>query len=156
MMIVSDTITLDELKHRATVAKEHHPRDPGRGDARQDHRDRGAKDHPVSAQHHDLAAGRWRELSFVEQMANIGSEVERTLNWRARANVDYSRNAFMRALELVDLTMAAAATAPRRRELARVREAMVDFFDGANDYGSTTQNWRSYFQAFNYAARRHH
>jgi hypothetical protein len=27
--------------------------------------------------HKELAAGRWQTLSFMEQMANIGSEVER-------------------------------------------------------------------------------
>lgn len=32
--------------------------------------------------HTQLAAGRWQELSFAQQMANIGSEVERSLNWR--------------------------------------------------------------------------
>ena len=30
-------------------------------------------------QHKELAAGRWKKLSFCEQMANIGSEVERAL-----------------------------------------------------------------------------
>jgi hypothetical protein len=40
----------------------------------------------MSYQHKDLAAGRWKRLSFVEQMANIGSEVERALRWRAKKN----------------------------------------------------------------------
>lgn len=30
-------------------------------------------------QHQELAAGRWSRLPFLEQMANIGSEVERAL-----------------------------------------------------------------------------
>lgn len=30
--------------------------------------------------HKSLVAGRWQELSLVEQMGNIGSEVGRTLN----------------------------------------------------------------------------
>ncbi len=30
--------------------------------------------------HKELASGRWAQLSFVEQMGNIGSEVERALN----------------------------------------------------------------------------
>ena len=32
--------------------------------------------------HKQLALGKWNKLSFFEQMANIGSEVERTINWR--------------------------------------------------------------------------
>ena len=31
----------------------------------------------MSYQHKGLAAGRWSQLSFIEKMANIGSEVER-------------------------------------------------------------------------------
>jgi hypothetical protein len=33
----------------------------------------------MNYQHKELAAGRWKELSFIEQMANIGSEIERAL-----------------------------------------------------------------------------
>ena len=33
----------------------------------------------MSYQHKDLAAGRWGQMSLSEQMANIGSEVERAL-----------------------------------------------------------------------------
>ena len=59
----------------------------------------------MSYQHKDLAAGRWGQLSFIEQMANIGSEVERALNWRIKKNTDYAQKAFERALELIDLTL---------------------------------------------------
>ena len=37
-------------------------------------------------------------------MANVGSEVERALNWQAKGNKEYSRLAFERALELLDFT----------------------------------------------------
>lgn len=33
----------------------------------------------MTYQHKDLAASRWKTMSFCEQMANIGSEVERAL-----------------------------------------------------------------------------
>jgi len=65
----------------------------------------------TSYQHPDLAAGRWRELSFVEQMANVGSEIERTIGWTAKGRSDYSARAFERALELLDLTIADPGTA---------------------------------------------
>ena len=55
----------------------------------------------MSYQHKDLAAGRWSQLSFLEQMANIGSEVERALNWRLKNNTAYCQLAAERALELV-------------------------------------------------------
>ncbi len=110
----------------------------------------------MNYQHKNLAAGKWALMPFLEQMANIGSEVERALNWRVKNNPDYSRQAFERALELVDLTLDSSKSAPRVRELTRAREAMVDYFAGDNFYQSTESSWRKYFLAFTYAARRNH
>lgn len=59
----------------------------------------------MNYQHKQLAQGRWYQLSFVEQMANIGSEVERALNWKAKDNILYCQQAFERVLELLDLTL---------------------------------------------------
>ncbi len=108
----------------------------------------------MSYQHESFAAGRWNQLSFLDQMANIGSEVERALNWRAKNNVVYSQKAFERALELVDLTLENTKSYSRVKELARVREIWVDYFSGTNLYQSTESSWRKYFYHFNFAARR--
>ena len=110
----------------------------------------------MNVQHKELAAGRWKESSFLEQMANVGSEVERALNWRAKNNIAYSRQAFERALELMDLTLESAKSLARLRELARVREAIVDYFFGTNQALSTDALWRKYFSCFTYAARRNY
>lgn len=110
----------------------------------------------MTYQHQELAAGRWKQLTFLEQMANVGSEVERALSWRARHNPGYAQRAFERALELLDFTLAETRSAARVRELARVKEALVDFFVGNNRYVSTEDLWRKYFTPFAYAARRHH
>ncbi len=106
-------------------------------------------------QHKELAAGRWATLSFVEQMANIGSEVERALNWRAKNNLDYSQKAFERALELLDLSLEVTKDFPRLKELARSREVLVDYFFGTNEYGSDEKFLRQYFLDFAMAARLH-
>ena len=108
----------------------------------------------MTYQHKDLAAGRWSQLTFLEQMANIGSEVERALNWLARNHQAYAQRAFERALELLDLTLDGVRNPARLKELARVRETMVDFFAGSNMYASTDALWRKYFLPFTYAARR--
>src|SRR3989338_1407037 len=113
-------------------------------------------DQAMSYQHKELAGGRLKELSFLEQMANIGSEVERILSWRAKGNADYSRRAFERALELIDLSLDSVKGFPRLKELARTREAIVDFFAGSNQFRSTDALWRSYFLPFAYAARKDH
>ncbi len=107
----------------------------------------------MSYQHKELAAGRWKQLPFLEQMANIGSEVERALNWRAKQNATYCRQAFERALELTDLTLDSITNFARLKELARLREALVDYFFGTNQFKSTEDSWRKYFSNFTYAAR---
>jgi hypothetical protein len=110
----------------------------------------------MSYQHKDLAAGRWSQLSFLEQMANIGSEVERALNWRMKKNADYARKAFERALELIDLTLGNEKNHAHLKEVARLREAIVDYFFGENQFISSEDSWRNYFLPFTYASRRNH
>jgi hypothetical protein len=102
--------------------------------------------------HRDLAAGRWFGLPLVEQLAHVGSEIERTMHWRAKGNAEYARRAFERALELLDLTMADVKHRSRLRELTRLREVLVDSFWFDNRYGSTDESWHRYFHAFTHAA----
>lgn len=110
----------------------------------------------MNYQHKSLAAGRWQQMPFLEQMANIGSEVERALNWQAKKNPVYCRRAFERALELIDLTLAEVKGFPRLKELTRLREAVVDYFFGTNQFVSTPESWKKYFLTFTYAARKNH
>lgn len=108
----------------------------------------------MSYQHKNLAAGRWQQLSFIEQMANIGSEVERAINWKAKGNIPYFQQSFDRTLELLDLTLSELQSYPRLKEVARVRESLVDFLIGENQYASSDTLWKKYFLYFTYAARR--
>jgi len=110
----------------------------------------------MNYEHKELAAGRWNQLSFLEQMAHIGSEVERALNWQTKQRADYCEKASCRALELTDLALQGAGTFPRRRELARLREALADYFFGENQFQSTEASWRKYFFYFTYAARKNY
>jgi hypothetical protein len=107
----------------------------------------------MTVQHKDLAAGRWWELSFLEQMANTGSEIERTIQWYQKGNLDYSQRAFERALELLDLTIEDPKNRNRLKELVRVREALADHFFFTNAYSTTDQSWQSYFFSFAYATQ---
>lgn len=104
-------------------------------------------------QHKQLAGGQWQALSFFEQMANVGSEVERAINWRKRENQEYSRLAFERALEFLDLTIDDANNKKRLRELLRLREALADYFYSSNSFSSSDALWQNYFFSFGYAAR---
>lgn len=110
----------------------------------------------TNVQHRDLAAGRWWKLSLTEQLGNVGSEVSRAARWASR-DPEIARRALYRALELLDLTLndpRLRQTPRRRREIARAREVVADFFAGPNEYGSTASSLQRYFDAFAVAARR--
>lgn len=104
----------------------------------------------MEIQHKNLAAGRWTFLPLVVQMAHIGSEIHRAISWR-RKNPNYSRLAVDRALELLDLTIEDRKN-KKRKELWRLREAIVDFFYFDNQFHSTDRSWQRYFDAFAHAA----
>ncbi len=108
-------------------------------------------------QHTQLASGRWKTLTFVEQMANVGSEVERTLSWRKKGRDALSHKALERALELIELTQNAQLKHfPRLKEISRLKECLIDDIYGENQYGSSDQAWSHYFRAFTVAARAQH
>ena len=103
-------------------------------------------------QHKQLSEGRWFNLSFFEQMANIGSEVERAISWKNR-NKDFSKKAVDRALELLFLSIDDKKNMPRLKELTRVYENIGDYFYGKNIYKSSDLLWQKYFYNFAFVAR---
>ncbi len=106
----------------------------------------------MNIQHRELASGRWRELRFFDQMANVGAEIGRTVAWKEKGRPDFSRRAFERALELLDLTIGDPKNRNRLKELVRVREALADHFVFDNQYQSSDESWQRYFHPFEYAA----
>ncbi len=103
-------------------------------------------------QHKQLAQGRWFRMSVAEQLANVGSEVERTILWRNKNNPDYSHRAFERALELLDLTVEDEKNKSRLKEILRLRETLVDYFLFDNEFSSSDELLRKYFYPHAYYA----
>jgi len=102
--------------------------------------------------HKNLSDGQWQALSFAEQMAHVGSEVERAIKWKNKGKAERSQLAFFRALELMDFTMADKNNTQRLSELCRTREVLVDYFFADNQYKSTDLLWQKYFRAFTWMA----
>jgi hypothetical protein len=100
----------------------------------------------------NLARERWFELSLIEQLANVGADVERTIRWKQKGNYEYSRTAFDRALDLIYLTVEDPKNRGRLREILRTREALIDHFVYDNEYKTTDEQWQKYFYQYNYAA----
>lgn len=62
-------------------------------------------------------------------MSNIGADVGRAIQSRAKGDAEASGYAFERALELIDFTIDDPKNRKRLREVVRGREFLVDFFD---------------------------
>lgn len=100
-----------------------------------------------------LESGQWFKMNIFEQMANIGAEVGRAINWKNKGNKEYGQLAFERALELLYFTIEDKKNLSRLGELCCLKEVLGDYFMGENKYGSNDENLNKYFYQFNYAAR---
>ena len=79
--------------------------------------------------HTGLAAGRWQTLTLAQQLANVGSEVDRAIRAWESGRSDRFERALDRALELFDLTAQDERwRGHRRREILRVREEFCRLF----------------------------
>ena len=85
--------------------------------------------------HQELENGRWAELTFPQQMANIGSETSRIYRALEAGKESRADSAFARFQELVDLTIKYGRTeaSPMLRsamleELCRFRELYCEAF----------------------------
>lgn len=107
------------------------------------------------ALHRSLAAGRWTELSIVEQLAHVGSEVDRTIRAHEAGRKDRFDSALARALELFDLTASDERwRGARRREILRAREEFCRVFFARDVPEGSADGLREYFLQFAVAARR--
>jgi len=102
--------------------------------------------------HSSLAGSRWRKLSLLEQLGNIGSEVGRAIR---AGDKDRRQKAAYRALELFDLTLDDKRWRGRGSEIARARELFCDFIFGSNTYRVDGASLEKYFTHFALAARLH-
>ncbi len=104
--------------------------------------------------HSSLATGRWATFSLVEQLANIGSEVERAIRAHECAQRDRWEHALSRALELFDLTASDERwRGLRRRETLRAREEFCRLFFADDVASNAAAQQRAYFLQFAVAAR---
>lgn len=105
----------------------------------------------MNCQHKELAKGGWFKLSLMEQLSHIGSEAERAIAWKEKNNA-YAFKALLRALELLDLTVADEKNRKRLKEILRLRETLVDYFFD-NQFKSSPEQWKKYFRPFYYYVR---
>ena len=90
-------------------------------------------------QHSSLENGRWAELTFPQQMANIGSETYRVYKALCEGKDNRAQSAFVRFQELIDLTIRygrrdapLSARSAMWEELCRFRELFCDAYLSRN------------------------
>ncbi len=99
--------------------------------------------------HKDLAAGRWFEMSLAEQLANVGSEFSRAFRAKKSNNDKRYEPAFLRLLELLNLTLNDPRwTGCRKREIARLKENILENIEGDTQNLDAIEGLERYFYYF--------
>ena len=111
----------------------------------------------LNFQHADLANGRWAEMTFAEQMGNVGSEISRAIRWQSKEKPERMEQCVFRALELLDFTIGATNRNDcfRLKELCRARNEICDYFLADNELHSSPEQIMRYYDAFALAAQCH-
>jgi hypothetical protein len=109
----------------------------------------------TAAPRHPGLGDRWATFSIMEQLANVGSEVARTIRAHEAGNASRFDSALARALELFDLTAADARwRGPRRREILRAREEFCRLFFSDTPPADSIPGLQRYFLYAAIAANR--
>jgi hypothetical protein len=99
--------------------------------------------------HTNLAAGKWGRITLAEQLANIGSEIERVSHWQRAKDVQQKGLALKRALELIRLTLSDQRwPSHRRKEIVVLRNVVRDTFIGKNRTHTRPKTLEAYFMPF--------
>ena len=80
------------------------------------------------AQHDGLSLERWRGYTFDQQVLMIANEMNRASAMLDRRAPDRARSGYERVLALTDLSVGAAETRSRRRELLRWRDLAASLY----------------------------
>lgn len=109
----------------------------------------------TAAPGHSAERLRWERFTLSEQLANVGSEVERAIRSHQAGSPGRFDNALARALALIDLTVADERwRGPRRREILRAREEFCRLFFDPDVPPDSAAGLTKYFLAFSVHARR--
>ena len=107
--------------------------------------------------HKNAAREGWARLALVEQLGNVGSEVERAIRAHEGGRRDRFEGALERALELFDLTAADSRWRGHRcQEILRAREEFCCLFFDPDVPPDSARGLRRYFFGFAWVARALH
>ncbi len=91
---------------------------------------------------------KWFSMSVEEQISNVGGEVYRAINWRARGNAERAENFSRKAKEMLQLSIEDPKNRHRIGEFFNCICELDDYFSGENYYGTTDEALKKYYDAF--------
>jgi len=87
---------------------------------------------------------RWHTLSLAAQMGNIASELSRAYHFEKKNDDACRENSFMRAFELIDLTISDQRYLKKLKELTRLREVICNWYSRSNTYDVSPESIQKY------------
>jgi len=95
-----------------------------------------------------MTKDKWHKMNLAQQMGNIGSEVYRLINSKEKGDSKSAQTSFIRALELIDLTIEDKRWKGRLFEILRLREIICNFYLDKKIYNVSVENLKKYFIPF--------
>lgn len=96
----------------------------------------------------------WYQLTIYEQMANIGSEVNRILAWLNKNHPDLAEQATQRAVDLVEQTATDPKNSHYKKELQTLKRLIVRLSNHPQDKNETSpETLAKFFLAYGLAVR---
>ncbi len=98
----------------------------------------------------NLDKQKWRDLSIMIQLWNIGSEFSRAVKAKNKKNDKRFRWAIWRMIGLFEITLDQKNNLrwSQIKEICRVKEVVCDFLCGDNIYRGDTKSLQKYFDTF--------
>ena len=102
---------------------------------------------------HQVDRERWSRMTIQEQMGNIGSEVDRSINEKRCGDDTRLKSAIDRAFDLFDATteLLVKNKSPRTKEVLRARDQFLSLF--FNNTFDDADNIEKYFMQYAIASR---
>jgi len=106
---------------------------------------------------HDIAEffakDSWFTLSIMKQLTFIGHKVSCAIDWRRKGDVVQVNNTLEKALQLLEFTIIDPKNVKRLSEITKIKEALIDDFQGNNEHKSTDEGWLKYFAFFEHLVK---
>lgn len=91
---------------------------------------------------------KWFEMPVEMQVSNIGSEVNRAINWKNKGNDKRKEGFCLKAIDYLSLCIEDPKNKHRIQEFLFCIRELQDYFLGVNYYSTTDEMLRKYYDAF--------